>query len=207
MGDERRVYIEKMPEHILRAESLLQAFPDSKIIYLERHWLEVALSIENSFGSHAMNWYGYDSVKWTRALLPLALKQGLLRDTSNTPIISDTFTRGCIEWILCQKAFDTLHPRVMRVKYIDLLTGDKQFKTACSELEKYTGLAFQEADMSLIREPRNKLLYSQEQLTTALFNTNAGSVVMDDDKVLSKVSRLRDALSDEAIEYLVKFQQ
>jgi len=34
-----------MPEHILR-DGLKDAFPNAKVIYLERHWLEVALSIE-----------------------------------------------------------------------------------------------------------------------------------------------------------------
>lgn len=63
----KTTYIEKMPEHILRIDSILKAFPKAKVIYLYRNWLEVAMSIETSFGSGAhgsFNWYGYESVKW-----------------------------------------------------------------------------------------------------------------------------------------------
>jgi hypothetical protein len=46
LAADKKVYIEKMPEHILRIESLLSIFPKANIIYMERHWLEVAMSIE-----------------------------------------------------------------------------------------------------------------------------------------------------------------
>ena len=58
----RNLYIEKMPENILRVDKLSQSLVNSKYIYMKRNWYDVAISIEK-FGSN-FNWYGYNSVKW-----------------------------------------------------------------------------------------------------------------------------------------------
>jgi hypothetical protein len=64
----RELYIEKMPEHILRVPELIKAFPQTKFIYMQRHWYEVAYSISHSFGGTSFYWYGYDSAKWLALL-------------------------------------------------------------------------------------------------------------------------------------------
>lgn len=62
MTEEKKSYIEKMPEHIFRVEALVKAFPSSKFIYASRCWVDVALSI--SVFTNSQDWYGYESCKW-----------------------------------------------------------------------------------------------------------------------------------------------
>eukprot|EP00347_Sterkiella_histriomuscorum_P018753 403344310 len=58
----RQIYLEKMPEHIMRVPLLIQIFPLSKFLYVRRNWVDVAQSI-SSFGSN-FNWYGFKDAKW-----------------------------------------------------------------------------------------------------------------------------------------------
>lgn len=94
-----------MPEHMLRIKDLKEAFPHAKFIYLYRNWLEVALSIENSFGkgaSGSFNWYGFNSAKWHALMDHLLIHfPDIVRDPSKIREITDLFTRGVFEWIVC----------------------------------------------------------------------------------------------------------
>ena len=90
-----------MPEHILRVSSLLKPFPDAKFLYIYRSPIEVALSIENSFGGSSFNWYGYESIKWHSLLSLLKEYPELNMSGEELMKVSDLFTRGLVEWILC----------------------------------------------------------------------------------------------------------
>ena len=67
IGEKSTVYLEKMPEHILRRDLLLMLEP-SHVIIVERCWFDVALSISKFC---VQKWYGYKSMKWYYILVTL----------------------------------------------------------------------------------------------------------------------------------------
>ncbi len=107
MCENTKIYIEKMPEHIIRWDSLINIFPDNiKFLYIYRSWYEVALSIQNSFGLLLQNWYGYNSVKW----MALVDKLNRLFECDDETLFNlrnckDMFVRGVIEWIISHKSY------------------------------------------------------------------------------------------------------
>ena len=54
-------YLEKMPEHVLRVNLMKKVNP-SKIIFVEKCWVDVALSITKFC---IEDWYGFKDSKWS----------------------------------------------------------------------------------------------------------------------------------------------
>jgi hypothetical protein len=91
MGD-RTLYIEKMPEHILRIDDILKAFPNAKFIYLKRPWLPVARSIEC-----ISSWFGHSNIKFT-SLVESALIRGYLKHPLS--MTQSPLQKGIVEWYI-----------------------------------------------------------------------------------------------------------
>ncbi|CDW75120.1 UNKNOWN [Stylonychia lemnae] len=78
---DKSIYLEKMPESIIRADQLLKILPRCLIIYMKRSWIDVALSIA-AFGSNSQ-WYGQNDTKWI-ALLDNEISLELFKSTEET---------------------------------------------------------------------------------------------------------------------------
>jgi hypothetical protein len=152
------IYIEKMPEHILRWRSLTTNKANSKLIYVYRDWYEVAKSIENSFGGYSQNWYGFNSVKWlalsNKVCKVFSLSEEVLRN------ITDLFVRGVVEWILCNHSYEEAKRecpgRVMMVRYAELIESKESFERTMEQVGEFLELEKHLFNYGKIKKPRNK---------------------------------------------------
>lgn len=103
----KSLYVEKMPEHILRVPELVWLFPKAKFVYMRRNWVDVANSIED-FGS-SFNWFGYNSIKWQHLIQFINSKDFLKTFFCDTDLASIheslLFVRGVVEWIVCELCY------------------------------------------------------------------------------------------------------
>jgi hypothetical protein len=134
--DGRPLIVEKLAINNFRLGFLLGLCPDSSLINIVRHGVEVAFSIEQK--ARLGHWYGQNDRKWT-LLSEYAWAHGygplVLRCTS-------PFLKGLLEWRMSVEAaekFLAAEPpaKLLRLRYEDLIADPPG---VCARLQTFLGL-------------------------------------------------------------------
>ena len=129
----RRRVVDKYPEAVYRAEFILSAMPDARIIWVVRDGIDTVGSISRWSATHGSedngasdNWWGRNDRKWFALVDQLGNRDEVLRPhLAELRAISEDADRAALEWSLNTRQglaiLDRYPSSVMQLRYEDLV--------------------------------------------------------------------------------------